>query len=118
MSRVCVCMCVCVYRVVGQQESYCDLTVEFTVRLHGLSMGPITTFITLIVSRHTTCTYNFYKDNCGHLSGKPKVDALKKDSSLKKEKGLFLLPPLVSVLPIVYSVGLALATHTVSYKCR
>ena len=59
-----VCVCVCVYRVVGQQESYCDLTVEFTVRLHGLSMGPITTFITLIVS-NTTLThdmYNFYKD--------------------------------------------------------
>ena len=43
--------CSCVfYRVVGQHMTYCDLTVEFTIRVHGMSMGSITTSVTLIVS--------------------------------------------------------------------
>ena len=39
------------HRDVGQADTYCDLTVEFTVRVHGMSMGPITTFVTIIVSQ-------------------------------------------------------------------
>ena len=45
-------MYVHVHREVGQADTYCDLTVEFTVRVHGMSMGPITTFVTIIVSHY------------------------------------------------------------------
>ena len=39
------------YRVVAENETYCHLSVQFLIRVHGMGMGAITTVMTLLVSR-------------------------------------------------------------------
>ena len=37
-------------RGVGESNTYCDFTVHFLIRIHGMGMGSVTVVVTLLVS--------------------------------------------------------------------
>lgn len=49
-------------RKVGEIDTYCDLTVQFLIRIHGMGMGSVTVVVTLLVGTtqlpENVCTYD------------------------------------------------------------
>ncbi len=54
------------YRIVGERSSYCDLSDQFLIRVHGLSMGAVTTIVSLVV--YYMCIPVAYYNNLTYLT--------------------------------------------------